>query len=48
LTETGVGLALAERLPTAETVLAMAAGGVEPGHPDAVACLDVLDAGSDG
>ena len=44
----GVLLALAERLPAAEAVLAVAAGGVEPGHADPVALLDVLDAAADG
>ena len=43
----GVLLALAERLPAAEAVPAVAAGGVEPRHADPVALLDVLDARAD-
>ena len=37
----GVLLLLAQRLPAAQAVPAVAAGGVEPGHADPVAFLDV-------
>jgi hypothetical protein len=39
----GVLLLGAERLPAAEAMLAVAAGGVEPGHADPIALLHVPD-----
>ncbi|MNQ98330.1 hypothetical protein D3C85_1140150 [compost metagenome] len=43
----GVLLLVAQGLPTAEAMPAMAAGGVEPGHANAIPFLDVLDPGAD-
>ena len=43
----GVLLALAQRLPAAQAMHTLAAGGIEPGNADAVAFLDVGDARSD-
>ena len=40
---TGVLLLFAQRLPAAQTVSAMAAGGVEPRHADAIAFLHLRD-----
>ncbi len=44
----GVLLLLAQGLPAAHTVLAMATGGVKPGHADPVAFLHVPHACADG
>ena len=41
-------LFLTERFPATEAMLAMSAGGIEPGYADAVALLDVPDAHADG
>ena len=42
----GVLLALAQRLPAAQAVRAMAAGRVQPRNADAVALLDMVDTGA--
>lgn len=43
----GVLLGFTQRLPAAQTVLAVAAGAVEPGHTDTIPFLDVFDACTD-
>ena len=43
----GVLLGVAQGLPARQAVLAVAAGGVQPGHPDPVALLDRRDAGAE-
>ena len=40
----GVLLGLAQGLPTAQAVLAVATGAVQPGNPHPIAFLDVVDA----